>query len=380
MRHLDILFLVRSLNVGGAERQLVLLARTLHQRGIRVGVAQFYGGGVFADELLQSGVPLYDLRKRGRWSNLGFAWRLWRLLRRLRPKVAHGYLSTPNLILLLMKPFLRSQNTFLVSGVRSSEVDISMYDTGTAVLDWIYRRALMFSDAVICNSEAGLRHISKYLSSTSIHHVIDNGIDTDKFVFDENARREFRKCWDTTPSQTLVGLVGRHDPVKGHALFLSVAAKIAARVPEARFVLIGKEAPSITPNLKIQAESLGIAERIIWAGHQSDLSAVYSAIDVLCLCSQSEGFPNVVAEAMSCGLPCVCTDVGDVRRVVADAGWVEKRDSVALCLALEQAIAILPVWDRKRPRLRIAGYFSVDKLADRTLAALDPFLAQCQKS
>jgi glycosyltransferase involved in cell wall biosynthesis len=373
MKHCDVLFLVRSLNAGGAERQLVLLAKALSRRGIRVSVAQFYGGGIFADELVLDGVPLFDLRKGGRWPNLGFLWRLWRLLRLLRPKVAHGYLSGANLILLLLKPVLIRQGTSVVCGVRSS------YDPKTNLIERLHRRALRFSDAVICNSEAGARSFSIGHPDSSGFHMVDNGIDTERFRFDEAGRRALRSHWKVPNGAPLIGLVGRHDPVKDHALFLSAAARVASQIPEVRFVIVGGEVAAITPDLKIRAEELGISKQIIWAGHHSELSPVYSALDVLCLCSKREGFPNVVAEAMSCGLPCVCTDVGDVHRLVGDLGWVVKgREVEDLALALQQAIAALLTWDHESPRRRIISHFGVDNLADRTLSVLNPFLHYSQ--
>lgn len=375
MERYDILFLVRSLNVGGAERQLMLLAKALHLKGMHIAVAQFYGGGVFADELQSAGVPLFDLRKGGRWSNLRFLWRLWKLIRQLQPRITHGYLSSANLILLLLKPFLKVQGVAVVCGVRASDVDLSMYDRVTAYLEIFHRWALRFSDAVICNSWAGLEYVSRNLADNSRFHLVDNGIDCDKFSYKESGRRNMRAQWAATDDMPLVGLVGRHDPVKGHDLFLSAAAMVANQIPDARFVVVGSEVATVTPNLKKQAKALGISARVIWAGYQSDPSAVYSALDVLCLCSQSEGFPNVVAEAMSCGLPSVCTDVGDVRRLVEDEGWIIKgREANDLATALLHAIRALPEWDRKRPRRRIIKLFGIDMLADRTLAVLAPLL------
>lgn len=375
MKRCDVLFLVRSLNAGGAERQLVLLAKMLQQQGLDVAVAQFYGGGIFAGDLLSSGVPLYDLRKRGRWSNFIFLWRLWKLVRLLRPRIAHGYLSVPNLILLLMKPVLKVHGTAVVCGVRASSVDLSMYDAVATNVDTLHRWALKFSDSVICNSSAGLRYVRRSLADSRRLHLVDNGIDCEAFRYTVTGRNRLRELWAVSENIPLIGLVGRHDPVKDHKLFLRAAARIVDQLPEARFAIVGGEDANFTPELERLAEELGISEKVIWAGHQSDLSAVYSAIDVLCLCSHSEGFPNAVAEAMCCGLPCVCTDVGDVRRLLGDTGWViEGRDPNELADALQRAIANLPRWNREHPRRRIVENFSVDQLADRTLAVLAPLL------
>lgn len=89
----------------------------------------------------------------------------------------------------------------------------------------------------------------------------------------------------------------------------------------------------------------------------------------------TEGFPNVVAEAMCVGLPCVATDVGDVAELIGDCGWVVPcNDAGALARGVMQASHALPTWDRDRPRRRMLEQFSVDALADRTLSALAPYL------
>ena len=372
-----ILFLTRSLHSGGAERQLVLLARQLKRCGVDVSVATFYGEGEFVKDLVAEAIPIHDLRKSGRWSTASFFFRLWRLIRRERPGVLHSYLTGPNLVALLLKPLLRWQGGAVVCGVRASALDLSRYDFATRVSEHLSSYLLPFADAVICNSHAGLAHISASASRSARFHAVDNGVDTQRFRFDEQGRKRCREDWNLPEGALAIGLVGRHDPVKDHALFLHAAARLADANSEARFVLVGSEVAGTTERIREVARQLGLERRIVWAGHRSDLPAVYSALDVLCLSSESEGFPNVVAEAMSCGLPCVSTDVGDARRLIGDCGWVvDARTPEALARGLEEALQACPTWDRSRPRHRIEANFSVETLADRTLQVLGPFLAR----
>src|SRR6266436_6800917 len=119
-RRVRIVFLIRALVIGGAERQLVELAKGLDWSVFDVTVLCLYPGGAFADELSDAGVPVISLNKKGRWEVFGFLWRLARELRRLRPDILHPYMSGPNLMAILMKPILPS--TRVVWGMRSSNM------------------------------------------------------------------------------------------------------------------------------------------------------------------------------------------------------------------------------------------------------------------
>ncbi|MBF0427146.1 MAG: glycosyltransferase, partial [Magnetococcales bacterium] len=103
---MKILFLIRSLNRGGAERQLTLLARGFHAAGHQVAVAVFYPGGLFAANLEEVGIPLFDLGKKSRWDLGVFLLRLVRLVRREAPDILHSYLVEPNLLSVLVKPWI----------------------------------------------------------------------------------------------------------------------------------------------------------------------------------------------------------------------------------------------------------------------------------
>src|SRR4051794_30732387 len=118
---MKIAFLIRSLNHGGAERQLVVLARGLHECGHRVVVVVFYPHGPLEAELRAAGIAVHALHKLGRWDVLGFLLRFIRLVREEQPDILHGYLGTPNVITALLKPILRDVR--VVWGLRAAYVN-----------------------------------------------------------------------------------------------------------------------------------------------------------------------------------------------------------------------------------------------------------------
>jgi glycosyltransferase involved in cell wall biosynthesis len=370
-----IAFLVRSLGLGGAERQLVALARGLHQRGHRVLVLSFYSGGPLTTDLVNAGVPVLALGKRHRWDLFGPFHRLFRALRRERPDLLHGYLVDANILVTL---FARAvPDARIAWGVRASGLDMTRYPRAVSLLfrisTWLAGRA----DLIIANSESGAEaHIAEGYPERTLM-VIPNGIDTVAFRPDAELRRRTRHQWGIRAGERLIGLVGRLDPMKGHDIFLHAAARLAAERPEVKFVCVGDGPDALRTRLEGTGRELGLAGRLSWLPGASDITPLYCAMDLLTSASLfGEGFPNVVGEAMACGVPCVVTDVGDSARVVGETGIVVPHgDPVALASGWRGALDWLDDPARPDPRKRIEREFGLDRMVDRTERALGALLA-----
>jgi glycosyltransferase involved in cell wall biosynthesis len=367
-----LLFLSRSLERGGAERQLIMLATGLTRRGHTVSVAVFYGGGALESELAMAGVRCIHLNKHGRWDVLPFLFRLGRLLRAERPSLLLSYLSVPNILATLFKPLI--PETRLIWGVRASRMDWSRYDKLSHLSWWLECRLSRFADLIIANSRAGQADAIASGFPADRINVVVNGIDTQRFRPEPVMRDQVRAEWGVLSHEILVGIAARLDPAKDHGTFLRAAAQIAQSRPDVRFVCIGDGARSCRSELMKLAESLGLSTRLIWAGARDDMTAVYSAMDIAASSSCSEGFSNVIAEAMACERPCVVTDVGDSAWIVVKPGQVVPASNpTALAEALLRLID-LPEDDRatlgRAARARVETEFSVEALLARTSAVL----------
>jgi glycosyltransferase involved in cell wall biosynthesis len=179
------------------------------------------------------------------------------------------------------------------------------------------------ADLIIANADAGRAHaISRGFPSDRIA-VIPNGIDTDVMRPDPDGGHERRRAWGIADDAFVIGCVARLDPMKDHANFLSAAARFSAKLPTARFVCVGDGPPAYRAELVALAQSLGLADRVVWAGAIANVMAAYNAFDIATMPSAfGEGFPNVIGEAMACGIPVVATDVGDARTIVGELGEV----------------------------------------------------------
>jgi glycosyltransferase involved in cell wall biosynthesis len=370
---LKIVLLARSLGVGGAEGQIVVLARGFRQRGHDVSVALFYGDGPRAEELHDSGIPLFDLKKSGRWDLLPFFIRLLRMTRRIQPDVIYGFLGPPNMSTALLKPFL--PRTKMVWGVRSSHVDLQRYDWLSRLSYRLECRLSRFADLVICNSWAGLEYAAAHGFPSDKLTVIHNGLDPDQFAPDPVARERIRREWRVAGHEILIGIVARLDPMKDHPTFLQAAAMLVRERQDVRFVCVGDGPEPYAAHLYRLATELGLDGRLIWAGTRHDMTAVYNALDIASSSSTGEGFSNVLAEAMACGVPCVVTDVGDSALIVDPTGCVVPPAMAAalyqgFCKMLTRLSADL----RREARASILRRFTNDGLVATTLNALQGLL------
>ena len=363
MTTMRLLFLVRALTYGGAERQLVVLANELAKRGHEVAIAVFYRVGLLENEVDSSRVRLIYLEKRSRWDLFSFYWTLIRVVRQQRPDVLHGWMSTPNLSASMVR--LLYPRVHLFWCIRCANLEM-LFDRVASTIDWFERRLSRFADCIVVNSRAGLDHaVSRGFPQEKMIHI-PNGIDVNDFYFDPPSGDSVRAEWGFTRSERLIGLVGRLDPVKDHTAFLNAAARLASELPDVRFVCMGDGPVEYQRRLQALSRELDLEQKVLWLPPRPDVRSVYNALDVVCLCSVSEGFPNVIGEAMACGRHCVVTDVGDCRILVGDAGVVvPPNDPKALAEGLRQALTASG-GSNGRGRRRILEHFTVTRLTDRT--------------
>jgi glycosyltransferase involved in cell wall biosynthesis len=228
---------------------------------------------------------------------------------------------------------------------------------------------------VIANSAAGLDfHVNELGFRPGRSMVIPNGIDTRRFRPDPSARRRVRAEWGLSPEKTLIGQVARLDPVKDIPTFLRSARMVAAERPDAMFAIVGGGRPDYRDELEAEADRLGIADRVIWAGHRTDASDAINAFDLACSSSaHGEGFNNGLAEALACGVPAAATAVGDSAVVVGEAGRVVRPgDPAALAAACLDLLGRDRTELSQRARRRVVERFSLETLHRRTETALVP--------
>ena len=201
--------------------------------------------------------------------------------------------------------------------------------------------------------------------------VIPNGYDLERFKPDAAARAQLRHAWGVPDDTFLVGMVGRFDSQKDHANLLAALNGFKRICNGFRCVLVGKDLDQDNATVKSWIAEQGLESHVQLLGQRSDIPAVMNALDVHVLSSAyGEAFPNVLAEAMACGTPCVTTHVGDAALIVDDTGWVvPPRDAQALASALGAALrerGEQPAdWAERQcaARERVVALFDIERMA-----------------
>lgn len=353
---LHVVHIISGLGQGGAETVLHRLVTAPGQQAVHT-VISLGDEGVFGAKLRQAGVAVHALgMKQSPQAGLQGLWKLYRLLRLLQPDVVQTWMYHADLIGGLIA---RLAGVPAVAwGIRNSGADLHHGSRSARSVAWLCARLSRWVPSVIvaCADEAAKRHRTWGYDPDKML-VIPNGYDLSVWGADAAAREDLRAQWGVAPDTPLVGSVARWNPLKDHTNLLEAIARLVQRHPALKCVLVGEGMDAGNPELAALLNRHGLQGHVLLLGRRDDVPRILVALDIYVLSSRAEGFPNVVAEAMASGLPCVVTNVGDAARIVGDAGWVvPPRNPAALAEALDEAISLLGTEDgRAQYAARAAG-------------------------
>ena len=153
--------------------------------------------------------------------------------------------------------------------------------------------------------------------------VIPNGFDLETCRPDSAARESVRNELQIPEDAPVIGLVARFNPQKDHRTFIQAARLLHNDRPDVRFVLCGAQVSWDNQALVRWIEEGGVRKQVYLLGRRNDIPRLTASFDIAASSSSfGEGFPNVLGEAMSCGVPCVTTDVGGSALIVGQNGMV----------------------------------------------------------
>jgi len=325
MPRVAIVHVITGLMMGGAEQMLHKQLSLIDRETFDPTVVSLTDLGILGESIQSLGVPVHTLGMGRGIPDPRAVLSLARLLRRIAPNILQTWLPHSDLIGTLASRLTRPPR--LAWNVRGSEMDFSVYRPTTRWSIKCLARLSGLPDLVVSNSEAGRRAYASYGYKPRRWAVIPNGFDLARFRPDRAKRSSVRGQLGIPADAFVIGLVARFDPMKDHATALAALRLF----PEAHLVAIGEDVVPTNPALAAP----DLSGRLHLLGRRSDVQELLPAFDIATLSSAfGEGFPNVLGEAMACGLPCVATDVGDNGEVIGDTGLVvPPRNASALARA-----------------------------------------------
>lgn len=355
-RPLRVTHVISGLEIGGAERVLQRLCQQHRRAGLlEPSVVSLSAIGPIGEALLDEGFTVRALGLGKSTSPLRAIGSLRAALRDLRPDVVQSWLYHADLLSGLA---LRGSglDAPLAWNLRCTVPGRSLSSRSLFWLNALLSRAMPTS--IVCCGEAAQSYHAARGYDRARMTVIPNGFEVDRFV---PPVRPVRDRVDFLA-------IGRDDPLKGYPLLLRAFAEVARTIPQAFLTIRGK---GIDSNLHYRelAASLGIAERVSFGESVADVRPHLAEADIYCSSSNSEGFPNVIGEAMLMELPCAVTDAGDSAMLVGPAGLVSPVGQVSGLAASMIALGQRPSAERaamgKAARERIANEFSIETIARR---------------
>lgn len=356
--------MITGLSTGGAERALYnVLAEGLAQR-FESAVISLLDEGTIGGPIRELGVPVYGLHIRRGLPTPGAVGRLWRRLRAFRPDIIQGWMYHGNLVA-SVAVCLAPGRPALAWNIRHSLYDLKAEKPLTRQVIRANRLLSGAVDAIIYNSHLSCSQHESFGFQNSRAVVIPNGFDLQRLRPDLATGMAVRQELGLPRDATVIGHVARFHPMKDHVSFLRAAVQVARQYPSTRFLLVGRD---VSPD---NATLAGIVppellERFVFTGQRSDPHRLMQAMDVFCSSSNSESSPNVLGEAMACGVPCVTTDVGDSAAIVGDTGFVvPPADWRALASKMERMVCMNPEQRRvmgRAARERIQSHYGLSSV------------------
>ncbi len=321
-----ILCLIDSLGPGGAQRQLVGLATFLKERGYDVIVVCYYDNRFYVDELLNKGVPYVFLNKA---SNTTFRmWHVAKYIRRVKPNMVISYLETPSICACVANLFKRKfrlivseRNTTQCTG-RNENIRFNLF----RLADYVVPNAFSQADYIY----------NTFPKLTNKVVAIPNFVDLQQFT--PPVKRQRREVPEIIVAATIWAS-------KNTIGFVDAVAQLKAKGKKFHISWYGKDLTHLDYFCKCQQKikQLDVEDCLELKEKTTAIMEKYQEADCFCLPSFYEGTPNVICEAMACGLPVACSDVCDNSRYVVEGenGFLfDPHDTSSIAAAIEKMLSL----------------------------------------
>lgn len=360
-----VMHIVSGLAVGGAELALYRLITSSRGGEHSHAVVALTPDGGMGQYFNDAGIELTRLDFKS--SPVSDFLDLLLLIRKTRPDIVQTWMYHADMLGGVAARLTGNRN--VIWGIRTSELNVG--DARATLLvrqicAWLSR---FVPHTIVCVAEAAREAHALVGYDATRMVVVPNGFDLSRLVATAEQRRALREQCGIADDEVVIGSLGRFNRNKDQENFVRAAGMLAVDHERVRYLMAGRDIDAGNAELMQWIAHTGCPERFLLLGERTDVPVCLSAMDIFCLSSRTEGFPNVVGEAMAMGVPCVVTDVGDAAMLVADTGTVvPKEDPGALAGGLARMLRLTPEARRQlgeRAKQRIHAEFSLERARDR---------------
>jgi glycosyltransferase involved in cell wall biosynthesis len=364
---MKILNIITGLNNGGAEAVLYRLC--VHDSNYKHIVISLMNEGKYGRLLKEAGVVVHCLNMPAGRVTLSGLYKLFKLIRKLKPNVVQTWMYHADLIGGVMARLAGIKNVFW--NIRNSTLEPEKSKYSTILVNKLCAKlSKRVPKGIVCCAKKSVEVHGSVGYEISKMTVIFNGYDFSKFCVIPNSQAQLKKeLGDVFP---LIGMVARFHPPKTHFDLLDAFTIVKKTGVPHKLVLVGKDINTSNIALIQKIELLGLKDEVLLLDQRSDIPAIMNSLDLNILSSSSEGFPNVLAEAMACSTPCVTTDVGDAAFIVGDTGWVvppknPQALAKAILIALNEKQADPSAWISRKVACskRIVDNFDIETMVEK---------------
>ena len=333
-----LLIITTGLDVGGAERAIYnLVLGGLDKMG-EIHVVSLRDTSYYGELFRSHGVNVTCLNLQNPINLLTGFFKIFLLMKNYKPNLIQGWMYHGNIFSLLASCLTLSK-VKVVWGVRQTIYDINKEKLLTRLIIRLCSKLSPFVDRIIYNSQKSKTQHEALGFDLKGGFYVPNGFDMSVWRPKKSTRRGIRLKLNISNDAFVIGYIGRYHPMKNIPMIFDAMKEIIKKKSDVVFLIVGENTGKENPDLLNYYEHLPL-DQIVSLGIRHDVPDIMKCTDLLCLTSSwGEGFPNVIGEAMSSGVPCISTDIGDSALVINNTGWiVPAKDVKSFSVAIKSAI------------------------------------------
>jgi glycosyltransferase involved in cell wall biosynthesis len=368
--NLRIAHVITDLDIGGAEMMLLRLVKSQVKESIQPVIISLKEPGEIENELLKVPVPVFSLNLKSNRIDIAAIKKLNQLFLQIKPDLVHSWMYHADLFSSISGKLFN--HLPLVWSIHNTDLDPKRVKLSTrgVVKVCALLSGLVPDKIVVCSRTSQIAHEKMGYNKNKFVNI-PNGFDLAQFHPDELSRVSVRDELGLTFNSILIGIVARFDPQKDHLNFILAAKEVLNKNPDIHFILCGSGIDRSNDVLMDWINQTGYESNFHLLGLRHDIPHLMAAFDLVVSSSVGEAFPLAIGEAMSCGVPCVVTNVGDSAEIVGSTGLVvPPQDKTQLASAILHFLQY-PQSDQislgQKARERILSLYEINSIAGRYL-------------